>query len=66
MPVVDVAKMLLNFFQIKIKEGEAMRDFVDRFNTSVGRIPLTSQPSENNQLCILIAAMQSEVKFILL
>ena len=47
MPMVDVAKILLNFFQIKIKEGEAMRGFVDRFNRSVGRIPLASQPNEN-------------------
>jgi hypothetical protein len=66
MHVVDVAKMLFNFFQIKIKEGEAIRDFVDRFNRSVSKIPLTSQPTKNNQLCVFIAAMQTKIKFLLL
>lgn len=64
-PTGDVAKLLLNFFQIQ-KETKAMRGFVDRFNRSIGRIPLAIQPSENNQLCIFIVAMQTEVKFLLL
>lgn len=43
-----------------------MRDFVDRFNRCAGKIPQNSQPSENNQLCVFIAAMQTEIKFLLL
>ena len=66
MPMVDVVKRLLNSFQIKIKERETIRDFVNRFNRHFGKIPLASQPSENNQLCILIATMQTKVKFFLL
>ena len=66
MLVVDVAKLLLNFFQIKIKELETSWDFVDRFNRSVGKIPLTNQATEKNQLCVFIFAMQIEIKFLLL
>lgn len=66
MPIVDVAKLLLNFFQIKMEKGEAIRDFIFKFNRSVSKILLTSQPTENNQLCVFIAAMQTEIRFLLL
>lgn len=59
MPTLDVANFLFNLFQIKLEKGEVMRDFIDRFNRTVGKIPLTSQPIENNQLCVFIASMQT-------
>ena len=64
-PTVDVAKLLLNLFQIQKKEIEPKRDFVDRFNRCVGKIPQNSQPNENNQLCIFIVALQIKMKFLL-
>lgn len=42
-----------------------MRDFVDRFNRCVGKIPQACQPNEGNQLCVFIATLQTEIKFLL-
>lgn len=45
---IDAYHLLSNLFQIQMKESESMREFVDRFNQSVGKIPLAHQPNENN------------------
>ena len=60
-----MAKLLLNLFQIQKKEIEPMRDFVDRFNRCAGKIPQNSQPNENNQLCVYIVSLQTEIEFLL-
>lgn len=64
--VVDTYKLLLNFFQIQMKKDESMKDFVDRFNRCVGKIPQACQPNESKQLCVFIAALQTEIKFLLI
>ena len=46
-----------------MKEGESIREFVDRFNQSVGKIPLAHYPNEINQLGIFTATMEVEVQF---
>ena len=62
-PLVDVGKMLSNFLQIRIMEDESIRDFIDRFNRCVGKIPLACQPTENNQLCILLLQWRLKLNF---
>ena len=60
-PTNDSYQLFVNLFQIQMKEDEYIRDFIDRFNQTIGKIHLTHQPSESNQVCFFIATMDVEV-----
>jgi hypothetical protein len=61
----DVASLLRDFTTISIHEGEQIRNFNPHFNSTLNRIPISSQPSWNNLSHYYMIAMNPNVKYIL-
>ena len=61
----DVASLLRDFTTISIHEGEQIRNFNQRFTSTLNRIPTASQPSGNNLFHYYMTAMNPNVKYIL-
>jgi hypothetical protein len=61
----DVASILRDFITISIHEGEQIRNFNQRFTSTLNMIPTASQPSGNNLFHYYMTTMNPNVKYIL-
>lgn len=63
--VNDISSLLIDFTTISIHDGEPIYSVNQWFNSTLGRMPTTSQPAIHNLFPSYMTMMKPNVKFML-